>query len=227
MLPHPFFRDRTEAGSLLAKAIQAAITEKPAAYGDAAPIVFALPRGGLPVAAPVARLLRCPLDVVVAKKISHPKNPELAIGAVTSSGDVLWATPAPFSRQLRQREVALTEALEQARLQLFQLAPACPQVDVQGAVAILVDDGIATGMTIAVAAQALRACQPAAVWLCAPVAPLSLMPWLQSWGERVIVLETPQLFLSVSRFYAEFPQVETEEAQAHLQQQNEWLEPRG
>ena len=110
-----------------------------------------------------------------------------------------------------------------AHSQLAQLAPARPQVNPQGTIAIVVDDGIATGMTMAVAAQALRAQHPAAVWLCAPVAPLSLLPWLQQWGDRIIVLDTPESFLSVSRFYVEFPQVEIEEALAYLQQQNDWL----
>lgn len=219
----PFFRDRTDAGEQLAQAIHTIVTQTAADSGVSPPlIVYALPRGGLPVAASVARLLGCPLDIVVAKKISNPKNPELAIGGVTSSGNVLWATSKPFLRQRsREREAALTEALNKAQYQLAQLTPACPQVNLQGAIAILVDDGIATGMTMAVAAQALKAQHPAAVWLCAPVAPLSLLPKLRQWGDRIIVLKTPKSFFSVGSFYAEFPQVETEEALAYLQQHND------
>lgn len=228
MSPSPLFRDRTCAGEQLAQAIHAVVAQLSSSGVSAQPIVYALPRGGLPVAAPVARLLGCPLDIVVAKKISQPENPELAIGAVTSSGQVLWSKQTPFRKQhSRQQEAALAEALNKAQSQLAQLAPACPRVNQKGAIAILVDDGIATGMTIAVAAQALKAQDPAQVWLCAPVAPLELLPWLQSWGDRIIVLKTPQPFLSVSRFYAEFPQVETEEALVYLQQQNDWLGGRG
>jgi len=227
MSPSALFLDRTCAGEQLAQAIHGAVNQLSSSE-SAQPIVYALPRGGLPVAAPVARLLGCPLDIVVAKKISQPENPELAIGAVTASGQVLWTKQTPFRKQhSRRQEAALTEALNKAQSQLAQLAPACPQVNQKGAIGILVDDGIATGMTIAVAAQALRAKAPAEVWLCAPVAPLELLPWLQSWGDRIIVLETPQPFLSVSRFYAEFPQVETEEALVYLQQQNDWLGGRG
>ncbi len=223
MPPSPLFRDRICAGEQLAAAIRATVTELRSS-GSVQPIVYALPRGGIPVAAQVARLLGCPLDVVVAKKISLPENPELAIGAVTADGQVLWAKPTPFRRQnFPLRQAALTEALNKARSQLAQLTPACPQIDLQGAIAILVDDGIATGMTMAVAAQALRAQHPAEVWLCAPVAPPSLLPWLQQWVDRMIVLETPQSFFSVSSFYAEFPQVETEAALVYLQQQTDWL----
>ena len=219
------FRDRTDAGEQLAQAIHAILTQSATDFGSAKPIVYALPRGGLPVAAPVARLLRCPLDIVVAKKISHPKNPELAIGAVSASGQLLWTTtPLPTRRQhSREQEDRRQEAINQAQSQLAQLTPACPQVNIEGALAILVDDGIATGMTMAVAAKALKAQQPAAVWICAPVAPASLLPWLRQWGDCIIVLETPELFLSVSRFYTEFPQVEIEEAFCYLQQQNDWL----
>lgn len=235
MTPYPFFRDRTDAGEQLAEVVQSALNETAAVAISASPIVYALPRGGLPVAAPVARLLGCPLDIVVAKKISHPKNPELAIGAVTASGEILWSTPAPFDPPLGHRQAALSEAVKQARALETQLSLACPQhsadatpdqINLEGTIAILVDDGIATGMTIAVAAQALRVSHPAAVWICAPVAPLSLLPRLQSWGDRVIVLETPQSFLSVSRFYAQFPQVETKEALTYLHQQNDSLEAR-
>lgn len=221
MTPFPLFGDRTDAGEQLAQAIHRSLNPE---VSRAAAIVYALPRGGLPVALPVARLLNCPLDIVVAKKISHPKNSELAIGAVTADGNVLWAEDTPVRIQRsREGEVALTEALNKAQFQLKQLSPACPQINPQGAIAILVDDGIATGMTIAVAAHALKAKHPAAIWLCTPVAPPSLLPWLQQWGDHIIVLETPEPFLSVSRFYAEFPQVEIESAISCLEQQNEWL----
>lgn len=222
MSDYPLFRDRTHAGEQLAAAIERSLTQIGA--DGTRLIVYALPRGGLPVAVPVARLLNSPLDIVVAKKISHPKNPELAIGAVTADGNVLWDQQAPFRIEYsRVGEAALTEALNKAQFQLAQFTPACPQVNPQGAIAIIVDDGIATGMTMAVAAHALRAEQPAAVWLCTPVAPPALLPWLRQWGDRLIVLETPEFFFSVSRFYEQFPQVEVAEALACLQQQNEWL----
>ncbi len=228
MSDFPLFRDRIDAGEQLAQTVSFVLTQPPLSTIDAQPIVYALPRGGIPVGLPVAQLLHCPLSILVAKKISHPKNPELAIGAVTADGNVLWAEETPFFiPHSRQGKAALAEATAKAQAQLAQLAPACPEVNAEGAIAIIVDDGIATGMTIAVAAQALKAQNPAAILLCAPVAPHGLIPWLEQWGDRVIVLETPQSFMSVSRFYADFPQVETEEAFAYLQQHKEAEGQRG
>ncbi|MBE9191954.1 phosphoribosyltransferase [Gloeocapsopsis crepidinum LEGE 06123] len=221
MSDFPLFRDRIDAGEQLAQAISFALTQPPLSTINAQPIVYALPRGGIPVGLPVAQLLQCPLSILVAKKISHPKNPELAIGAVSADGNVLWAEETPFYVPYsRLGKSALADATAKAQEQLAQLTPACPKVDAEGAIAIIVDDGIATGMTIAVAAQALKAQNPAAILLCAPLAPRGLISWLEQWGS-VIVLETPQSFMSVSRFYAEFPQVETEEAFAYLLQHRE------
>ncbi|MCV3213611.1 phosphoribosyltransferase family protein [Plectonema radiosum NIES-515] len=228
----PLFTDRTDAGEKLAQKIDSVI--KQSAASTKRPIVYALPRGGLPVAAPVARLLGCPLTIMVAKKISHPQNPELAIGAVTASGNVLWNEQKLNHRQnyLRShsadrsapsRELALNLAIDKAKILEEQLIPGCPQVNTENATVILIDDGIATGMTIAVAAIAAKALGCAEVWLCAPLAPLKLLPWLSQWCDRLIILETPEPFLSVSHFYVDFPQVECSEALVYLQQQHQPL----
>jgi putative phosphoribosyl transferase len=215
MPQNPIFADRTQAGEKLALAIHNIWTQKTIDSGaDLRTIVYALPRGGIPVAFPVARLLDCPLTVQVAKKISHPENSELAIGAVTASGVVLWEEQG-FYRKMKTlplKELALSSAIEQAQFLQAQMQSACPSVNPEGATLILVDDGIATGMTMAVAAKSLRELNPAEIWLCSPVAPLKLLPWLHQWGDRVIVLATPKHFLSVSHFYLKFPQVETREA---------------
>ncbi|MFH7027435.1 MAG: phosphoribosyltransferase [Heteroscytonema crispum UTEX LB 1556] len=221
MLYTPLFANRTDAGEKLAQKIHTLLRLQTSASGvKPVPIVYALPRGGLPVAAPVARLLGCPLSVIVAKKISHPQNPELAIGAVTASGHVLWTGQNAFRRfkYLQSRQEVLNTAIDKAKSLEAQLSPACPDVNAEGATVILVDDGIATGMTIAVAAIAVRDLSPKEVWLCTPLAPLKLLPWLNQWCDRAIVLETPEPFLSVSNFYVEFPQVETTEAILYLQQ---------
>ncbi|RCJ14766.1 phosphoribosyltransferase [Nostoc sp. ATCC 43529] len=220
----PLFADRIHAGEELARVIHDLLTQQTIDSGiKPVPIVYALPRGGVPVAAPIASLLGCPLTIVVPKKISHPENPELAIGAVTSSGNVLWTEQKLFrsKHDARWREAALNKAIKQAKSLEEQLISACPQVNTKDATAILVDDGIATGMTMAVAATAIKALSPAAIWLCTPVAPPKLLPWLNQWGDRIIVLKTPEPFWSVSNFYAQFPQVDTLEAIGYLQQQKQ------
>ncbi len=224
------FADRHEAGEKLAQVLLHEV-EQQLGLEAMRFVVYALPKGGLPIASPVAKLLNCPLDVIVAKKITRPDNVELAIGAVTADGHVVWDThyrdahATPSSEPLRETslsssnpyEVALREAQTHAQVQLAELSPASPRFSPRGAIAILVDDGIATGMTMAAAVQAVRSQQPAQVWLCAPVAPLELMPLLHTYGDRVIVLATPYPFYSVSRFYKSFPQVTMAEAAAYLQ----------
>jgi putative phosphoribosyl transferase len=204
------FVDRPTAGTQLAQAVLAAVRQHdPARY-----FVYALPRGGLPVAAPVAQSLGCPLDVVVAKKITRPDNRELAIGAVTSEGQVIWAHPDQPSET---NFLGLEQAQAHAQHQLSLLAPPI-RLNPQGAIAVLVDDGIATGMTMAAAVMQVRSQAAAEVWICAPVAPLDLLPYLQTLGDRVIVLASPTPFYSVSRFYKAFTQVSTEIAATYLQQ---------
>ena len=132
----------------------------------------------------------------------------------------LWQKQKPHNLHLQK--LAQSLAQNNAQSLLADLSSGQPNVSAAGALAILVDDGIATGMTMAVAAQALRAQQPAALWICVPVAPQDLIQFLEEMCDKLIILETPDPFYSVSRFYAEFPQVETAEALACLQQQIEW-----
>lgn len=207
------FVDRQDAGEKLAQAVSAAAQT----LEDAARfVVYALPRGGLPIAEPIARALDCPLDVIVAKKITRLENPELAIGAVTADGQVLFLRPRA-AEQLSEPECqrALQRAQAKAQRQLDRFSDR-PNIDPEGKIALLVDDGIATGMTIAVAVKALRTRHPAEIWICSPVAPLELVQALQQGCDRLVVLATPDPFLSVSRFYQTFNQVQTEEALACL-----------
>ncbi len=200
------FHDRSDAAQQLAQAI---LTE--AQSLDASFVVYALPRGGVEIGVAIAQALHCPLDILVAKKITRPQDPELAIGAVTADGHVLRSSNAKipgWQEALERAQIKAKEQLEQFRDR--------PNVTVTDKIALLVDDGIATGMTISVAAKALREQQPREIWICAPVAPASLIKRLSDYGERVLVLATPEPFLSVSRFYRSFPQVELESAIADL-----------
>ncbi|MBD1843176.1 phosphoribosyltransferase [Cyanobacteria bacterium FACHB-63] len=200
------FDDRADAGRQLAQLV---LNE--AQSLDAPCVVYALPRGGVGIGAAIAQALHCSLDILVAKKITRPQDPELAIGAVTADGQVLRS----LNVRLSGWQEALERAQTKAREQLEQFRDR-PNVTATGKIAILVDDGIATGMTISVAAKALREQQPQEIWICAPVAPAELIKRLYEYGDRVLVLATPEPFFSVSRFYRSFPQVELETAISDL-----------
>ncbi len=179
--------------------------------------VYGLPKGGLPVAVAVAQTLGCPLDVIVAKKITHPSNPEFALGAVTAEGQILWSASCP---EEQQRSEWVDAALQKAQAQLVQFRAEHPYQSPQGKLAILVDDGVATGMTMAVAIAALQDQQATSVWVAVPVVPPDVLYWLKNFSDRVVVLATPTPFHSVSRFYRSFSQVTMAEALACLRAAN-------
>ena len=217
------FENRASAGEELALNISEELANLHLSPEEALNIVvYALPRGGVPVAVPVARSLACPLDAIASKKITPPNNKELAIGAVTSDGCVLWSDNKPDNEAM---ENALVEgAIAKAREQLDAFSPGLPGLSPAGRFVILVDDGIATGMTVAAAAKSIKSQKPTRIWICVPVAPPSAIPFLQEYCDRLIVLQTPQPFLSVSRFYQDFAQVDTEEVTICLQEQRQWLQ---
>ena len=220
----PIYANRFHAGEQLAKLIVAEIIKRRLAGVKALPIIYALPRGGIPVAVPIARQLACPLDVIIAKKITLPANRELAIGAVTDHGQVLWY---PHLKKRQEDELILEQALReaqqkaQAQLELFD--PIRPKVNPEGKIAIIIDDGIATGMTMEAAVKSLRQYQPQEIWLGATVAPPEIVKSLQQSSNRLFVLATPSPFFSVSRFYVQFPQVSNEEAMTYLHKHNQQL----
>ncbi|BAU63139.1 phosphoribosyltransferase [Stanieria sp. NIES-3757] len=217
------FHDRSTAGCELAQLVHQQLLKL---QNSRQMIVYALPRGGIPVAIPIAQQLNCPLDVIVAKKITTPTNRELAIGAVTNEGNILWTKPEFWrDTNLRGLKEAVIHAQEQAKKQALEFASSRLPLNPQGKIALIVDDGIATGMTMGVAAQYLKEQQVAEIWLCAPVAPPDLIPQLELWSNRVLVLATPDPFFSVSRFYHHFDQVSLTDAITMLKNHNQQFEP--
>lgn len=218
------FRDRAEAGAQLAEAVLHA-KETAIANGIwTSPIVYGLPKGGVPLAEVVAQILGCPLDIVVAKKITAPQSPEFAIGAVTADGQVVYPSRRSTTDiQSDQWQDARCQAQAKAQAQEQQWSTARAQANPTEKIAILVDDGIATGMTMAAAVQAIRVQQPRQIWICAPVAPAAVVQSLQTWCDRIIILEQPHPFQSVSRFYDQFPQVSPEEVEVCLLHQHHRL----
>ena len=210
------FSDRTEAGEALAEALTEAAPKDP--------VVLALPRGGVPVALPVARALGAPLDLLLVRKIGMPGQSELAAGALVE-GDPPQAvyneellrmtglSEADFARQVAEKE---EEIAERRRLWLEGRAP----VSLDGRTAVVVDDGIATGATVRAALAGLRARAPAEIWLAVPVAPPDTLRALRSHADRVICLETPEHFRAVGLHYRHFPQVSNAEV-AEMLRRNE------
>ena len=215
----PPFADRASAGEQLAATVASKLAQCPQPRAAA---VYALPRGGIATAVPVARAIGCPLSVVAAKKIALPPNEELALGAIAADGHHQWGSPSPEAATgaSAELEAAKASAQQKAIEQGQALAPGCPELSPAGKIAILIDDGVATGMTVAAAARALRAQQPSQVWIAAPVAPPEVARDPPTGCDRAIVLATPQPFLSVGRFYQRFEQLDAADALAALEHYN-------
>jgi predicted phosphoribosyltransferase len=201
------FRDRNDAGEKLADAL--------AGLHLADPVVFALPRGGVPVAVPVARRLNAPLDLLLVRKIGAPGHEELAAGAVVDGAvheavfnkavlRMLGMEEADFAPEINRK---LAEIETRRATYLGGAAP----VPVEGRTAIVVDDGIATGATVKAALLGLRRRNPASVVLAIPVAPPDSLAELRPLVDRVVCLDAPTDFYAVGAHYHYFPQVEDEE----------------
>ena len=198
------FANRVEAGERLAARLLQKRIAQPSLYER--PIVLALPRGGIPVAAPVARALGCPLDVVGVRKIGSPAQPELGVGAVAEGGVSWIPSPTRWTERVAPREKAELER------QLAVFRGGRRPAPLQGCTAILVDDGLAMGVSANAAALAARNRGAAHVILAVPVSsgvPVELV-------DEYFALEVPASFHSVGGFYADFRQVTDEEVRTLL-----------
>jgi len=199
------FRDRREAGRLLA--------ERLSGYRDQKPIVLALPRGGVEVGYEIARAMGAPLDVVVARKLGTPGQPELALGAIGPGGtyilneDVLgWLDVSEDELE----QIASQEAREmERRMRLFRGDRAEPIL--KGKTVILVDDGIATGMTVRAAIDYVDQQEPGHLVLAVPVCAAGTAEVLRSEVDDLISLKTPLELLAIGHWYEDFEQVSDEE----------------
>jgi putative phosphoribosyl transferase len=206
------FADRADAGRRLARAL--------AQYRDRDPVVLALPRGGLPVAAEIATALAAPLDVVLVRKIGVPWQPELAMGALVDGDDPIVArNEAVISAagiDERAFETARIRALSEIEDARRRLIGDRPRARIAGRAAILVDDGVATGATARAALQSIRRRGATTLTLAVPVASAEALAALKREADDLVCLEAPARFGAVSAFYADFRQVEDEEAAAIL-----------
>ncbi|MEK7509130.1 MAG: phosphoribosyltransferase family protein [Patescibacteria group bacterium] len=203
------FRDRTEAGKLLARALEA--------YRTSA-VVLALPRGGVVLGYEVAHALGVPLDIVVSRKIGHPLHPEYAIGVVDERGErILNELEAAGVDQDWLAEESKRQQEEAARRVKLYRGGRPPAV-LAGKVVILVDDGIATGLTMQLAVRSIRQQRPEKIVVAVPVAPSESLQMLAQEGAEVVVLEPPEDFAgAVGAHYERFEQVEDDEVIKLLQ----------
>jgi putative phosphoribosyl transferase len=199
------FRDRTEAGQLLAERL-GEYEQRPKT------IVLALPRGGVPIGFEIATQLGLPLDVFVVRKLGVPGQPELAMGAVASGGvrvlneDVLRAMPYAAANVA---EITAEETEEVARREReYRQDRARPELD--GRTVILVDDGLATGATMLAGIAALRPQDPAQIVVAVPVCPPETLVAIERAADEVVALLTPPWFRGVGQFYQDFGQVSDE-----------------
>lgn len=201
----PPFVDREDAGRKLA--------ERLLGYRDERPVVFALPRGGVPVGYEVARTLGAPLEVFVARKLGAPGQPEFGIGAVAVGGvrvlneEVVrrLGIPEEYVERITERETAEVER------RLGHFRGERPEPEVRDRTAILVDDGLATGVTARAAIKALRLREPRRLVLAAPVCAAQTAALISPEVDEMICLETPSDLGAIGFWYRDFSQVPDEE----------------
>ena len=206
------FANRTEAGRELARELPKRLGHRPLRPPL---VVYALPRGGVPVAAEVARALHAPLDLLLVRKVGAPGQPELAVGAVCDGPhpqvvfdeqSMAWTgTARAWVQEHARLELAEVERRRQAYLRGRAPLP------VKGATALIVDDGAATGTTMRAAVQGLRAREPARVVLGLPVAPAEVVEQLRPLVDDIVCLAEPVPFQAVGLHYGEFRQVDDDE----------------
>lgn len=209
------FEDRMEAGKMLA--------QKLISYKSKNPIVIALPRGGVPVAAPIAEYLNAKLDILVSKKIGAPYNPEFAIGAVTSFGDYIIADYA--THVLEDEENAyfkehIKNLIEECKEKEKRYRPQqCVQYSYENQCIILVDDGVATGMTTLAAIKSIKKQKPAMLVLAVPVISIEAYNEISKQVDKIETLKIPEYFMAVGNHYANFEAVTDEKVGLILRNQ--------
>ncbi|MEZ5169290.1 MAG: phosphoribosyltransferase family protein [Acidimicrobiia bacterium] len=207
------FRNREIAGRALAGPVAEVLDRRGQDPAHDPPLVLGLPRGGVPVAAVVARALDAPLDVLVVRKLGHPAQRELAVGAIGEDGvrvmnrDVM-AGFRPTDDALAAVERSEREELDR-RLRLYRGGRSALALD--GRTVVIVDDGIATGVTARVAVDVARARGAAAVVVAVPVAPVEAVELLGNHADEVVCLETPRDFRAVGLWYDDFTPTSDEE----------------
>jgi len=202
------FRDRVDAGKQLAQEIQLENPENT--------VVLTLPRGGVPLGIEVANQFNIPHDVVLAKKLTHPTNPEFAIGAVAEGGEPILNERTHVEDEWIEEELPNVRGEIKCRRELYdQVLTKQPLKDKD---VLIVDDGIATGMTVFAAIEAVESESPSRIMVGVPVIPKDTFRKLEETVDEVFYLDVPQHFLGgVAAYYQSFPQLSDEEVNELLE----------
>ena len=201
------FRDRSEAGHRLARAL--------AHYKGEEAVVFALPRGGVPVAAIIAAELQAPLDLILVRKIGVPYQPEFAMGAIAEGDNLITVRNEDVIQLARVSEADFNAVRESEREEIERRRKLYlgdrVRPEVSGRLAIVVDDGVATGATTRAALRAIRMRHPKKLVLAVPVAPTDTLRALCEEADEIVCLEDHRDFGAIGFFYADFRQINDEE----------------
>ena len=206
------FQDRRQAGRELAAAVGGLELQRP--------IVLALPRGGVPVAEEVARMLDAPLDLVIVRKVGAPDNAELAVAAIVDGNPPDVVLNREIVEAYGLDDAALAALIRRERPELERRRHAYlgkrKPLSVTGRTAVLVDDGAATGVTMKAAVRALKRRSPGEIVVAIPVAPPDTVSEFEQEADRVVCLRRPARFHALGFHYLRFPQVTDEEVVAAL-----------
>lgn len=200
------FKNRTDAGRKLAQALEK--------YKNAAnTVILALPRGGVVVGYQVAKKLNLPLDIVVPRKIGAPGNPEFAIGAITETGEGIFDEETiktyNISKDYIENEIKKEKAEAERRLKLYRGKRPC--LVLTGKTVIVLDDGLATGLTMRAAIKTVKARNPRRIVVAIPIGPPDSIEMIKREVDEIIYLDAPFFFGAVGAFYEEFSQTTDEE----------------
>ncbi len=197
------FKDRAEAGKSLAEALRK--------YKGERPVIYALPRGGVVLGYEISRALEAPLDLVITRKIGYPGNEECAVCAVAEDGDMICDQSVAHLLDEEWLDQQAEKGMLEARRRREAYLKDMPYLSAEGKTAIIVDDGVATGLTMVLAIKEIRHQNPKRIVAAVPVASTDASEMIREEADELVALVIPHHFQAVGAYYQSFPQLEDEE----------------